>query len=326
MIRADDRVATAGSCFASNLVPWLRKSGVAYLRSNESHPAFVDFPDYLGYDDFSAAYGNVYTARHLLQLLQRALGKFAPSEDRWHSNGVVIDPFRPGLRFPARDDEEFDILTRQHLEATRQIFAQATVFVFTLGLTEAWVSAVDGAAYPACPGTVAGAFDETRHVFHNFTAEEVKSDLVAFVTLLRSFNPKVRIIFTVSPVPLVATATDQHVLLATTYSKSVLRVAAQEVCNLLADVFYFPAYEIITGPQAPLEYYAANRREVTEAGVEAVMHALFAHMSPTHEGEREHGSASGETGTPKAESSASISSRISQAECDEAMMDVSTGD
>ena len=36
-------------------------------------------------------------------------------------------------------------------------------------------------------------------------------------------TPKLRILLTVSPVPLTATAGDDHVLLATTYSKSVLR-------------------------------------------------------------------------------------------------------
>ena len=54
-------------------------------------------------------------------------------------------------------------------------------------------------------------------------------------------------ILTVSPVPLVATAAGKHVLVATTYSKSVLRVACEEVCQKAADVMYFPSYEIITG-------------------------------------------------------------------------------
>src|SRR5689334_16646909 len=41
----------------------------------------------------------------------------------------------------------------------------------------------------------------------------------------RELNAKVKLILTVSPVPLVATATHEHVLLASTFSKSVLRTA-----------------------------------------------------------------------------------------------------
>ena len=89
-------------------------------------------------------------------------------------------------------------------------------------------------------------------------------------------TPTCRVIITVSPVPLVATATDQHVLVATTYSKAVLRVAAGEVAAALPEVVYFPAYELVTGPQAPGEYYAEDKRDVTPEGVGAVMNALMA--------------------------------------------------
>lgn len=319
IFKEDDQVVSAGSCFASNLVPWLAKSGIKYLRSQENHPAFSDRPDNLGYDDFSAKYGNIYSARHLLQLLQRALGMFVPQDDRWHLGGVVIDPFRPGLRYPARDDIEFDLLTSQHLQATKEVFSKATVFFFTLGLTEAWISTIDGAVYPACPGTVAGVYDEHRHQFKNFTVSEIKDDLVSFIGLVRSFNPTVRFVLTVSPVPLVATATDQHVLLATTYSKSVLRVAAAQVCDELDDVSYFPAYEIITGPQAPSDFYAENKREVTAVGIEAVMSALFSHrLGPTDDDSRRSLRLSEPNDTSNA---AILSSRISQAECDEILMD-----
>ena len=163
----------------------------------------------------------------------------------------MIDPFRPGLRYPARSDREFDLLTTQHLEAVRAAIGVATVFVFTLGLTEAWESAADGAVFPACPGTIAGTFSPVKHRFHNFGVEEVREDLRSSIALLRAHNPGVRVILTVSPVPLVATATDEHVLMATTYSKSVLRAAAGEVATREPSVTYFPAFEIVTGPQAP---------------------------------------------------------------------------
>ena len=129
-----------------------------------------------------------------------------------------------------RPTQEFDLLTQQHLKACLRAFSEADVFFFTLGLTEAWVSKQDGAVFPACPGTVAGNMTLKKHKFINFSAWEISSDLRQFVDELRLFKPDVRIILSVSPVPYVATATDRHVLPASIYSKSVLRVAAETVC------------------------------------------------------------------------------------------------
>ena len=273
----DDRIVSAGSCFASNLVPWLERWGLQYLRTEKPHNCINQMPENFGYRNFSAGYGNIYTTRQLLQLYQRALGLFRPQEDRWYENGHVIDPFRPGLMYPAESDVEFDLLRNQHLEAVRQAFESATVFVFTLGLTEAWLSKMDGAVYPACPGTIAGEFDASRHVFQNLTVMEIYEDFKDFIGLIHQYNPQLRFILTVSPVPLVATASGENVLMANIYSKSVLRVAAQMLANEFRDCLsYFPAYEIITGPQAPESFFEEDRRNVSTEGVERVMKSLYA--------------------------------------------------
>ncbi len=319
LIRLGDKVMSAGSCFASNLVPYLEQAGFTYLRTEPRHPLFVGLDDNLGYRNFTAAYGNIYTARQLRQLLERSLGIFHPSEDRWHWDGRVIDPFRPGLRYPAHNDEEFDLLTEQHLRAVRSAFETANVLVFTLGLTEAWISTLDGAVFPACPGTVGGAFDPGRHTFRNFTVDEVRQDLLDFLRTARKMNPALRVILTVSPVPLVATATEDHVLLASTYSKAVLRAAAGEVASREEGVTYFPAFEIVTGPQAPSTSFEADRRNVSRAAVSTVMRVLLAHCDgrklPANPASG-HASA-----TATAPSRADISERLAQAECEEALAD-----
>lgn len=271
-----DSFMSAGSCFAANVRRYLEAAGLRYVVTEQTHPAFALGKPDMYYDAFSARYGNIYTARQMTQLLERALGLFAPQEDHWIVGGHWIDPYRPGLRHPASSHLEFQLLTQQHLSAVRAAVAGATVLVFTLGLTEAWLSAADGAIFPACPGTVNGEFDPERHVFHNFSVTEVIDDLGLMVERAREINPALKVVLTVSPVPLVATATGRHVLTATTYSKSILRVAADEVASNLADVAYFPAYELVTGPQAPYEAYLDDRRNVSESAVAGVMSSFFA--------------------------------------------------
>lgn len=319
LLRTGECLASMGSCFASNIVPHIEAAGYDYVRTESPHPQVAHLPENLGYRNFSAAYGNVYTVRQMRQLIERSTGAFTPAEDRWHDADAVIDPFRPGLAYPASSDLEFEVITRSHLDATRDAFARADVIVLTLGLTEGWESTIDGAVYPTCPGTVAGTFDHTWHRFHNFTAAEVAADLSATITAIREFNPSARFIVTVSPVPLVATADGRHVLEATVYSKSVLRVAAEEVVRATPDVTYFPAYEIVTGPQAPTSFFDADRRSVSPEAVGVVMGALLAaceSATVTRES-----ITTSEKPAPS-HSLDAISRRIAEAECDEALLDV----
>ena len=319
LIRPGEPVASAGSCFASNLVPFLERAGFEYLRTERRNPAFSNVrPENLGYENFSAAYGNIYTPRQLLQLLRRCLGSFRPAEDRWHTDAGVIDPFRPGLRYHALTDREFDLLGAQHLRAVRRVFEEAKVFIFTLGLTEAWVSRLDGAVFPACPGTIAGTFDEARHAFVNFSVDEVMSDLDAFVTELCALNRGIRIILTVSPVPLVATATGKHVLLSSTYSKAVLRASAEEIVRRHAMVSYFPAFEIVMGPQAP----DATWRPIGACHPRGRRHRDD-RISCGMRG-RERSRTRGARAREEGESARRLSRMLSEVECEEAMADIAT--
>jgi hypothetical protein len=317
LFKNGDSVTSAGSCFASNLVPYIEKAGLHYIRTEAMPKIFSELGENLGYANFSAAYGNIYTARQLLQLYKRTLKYFSPIEDRWIGSSELIDPFRPGLKFPSSTHEEFDLQTKLHLKATREAFETADVFVFTLGLTESWAHKSDGAIYPACPGTIAGNFDPKLYEFKNFNTDEIVQDLSEFIDLLRNRNPKVRFIISVSPVPLVATGTKSHVLTSTIYSKSVLRVAAEELATNLKDVTYFPAYEIITGPQAPHNFFEEDRRNVSENGVRVVMETLL-----QASGLQQISSGTSQKSTNIDEISAEqISNRIATIECDEVMLD-----
>jgi hypothetical protein len=103
------------------------------------------------------------------------------------------------------------------------------------------------------------------------------ADLDAFLIELRAVNPRVRLVLTVSPVPLAATAEPRHVWTATTLSKAVLRVAAEEIARR-PGVVYFPAYEVVTAPAARGAYFADDLRSVTPAGVDHVMRLFFDHL------------------------------------------------
>ena len=276
-IGADTKVASAGSCFAQHVGRVLKASGFNYL-DYEPAPRLLDEADRqrFGYGMFSARYGNIYTARQLRQLLERALGHCKPVDDHWAVNGRYYDPYRPTIEpggFASL--AELQTIRQHHLEQVRRLFQDVDVFVFTLGLTETWVNAQDGMAYQVCPGTSAGVFDPDQHVFMNASYKSVVADMKAFMRMARSLNPKIKILLTVSPVPLAATATDQHVLVATSYSKSVLRAAAGYLAERYDSVDYFPSYEIISTHPFHGFFFERDLREVNPKGVEFVMGHFF---------------------------------------------------
>ena len=276
-VSPDDRIVTAGSCFAQHIGRHLAAAGFGYLVTEPAHPIIPrDLARQAGYSIFTARYGNIYTTLQLLQLIERAYGRFLPAESAWESaDGTLVDPFRPTIQPGGfASVAELDADRTRHLACVREAFETLDVFVFTLGLTETWLSRRDGAAFPLCPGVAGGRFDPAAHLFHNLRASEVRQQFGSFIERLRAINPHARVLLTVSPVPLTATATGDHVLAATTYSKAVLRVAAQEAADELPGVYYFPSYEIVTGPQARGRFYAENLREVTPEGVAQVM-AVF---------------------------------------------------
>lgn len=273
------RVATAGSCFAQHISRRLRRMGFGYFVPEDGRELSEGERARRNFGVFSARYGNLYTVRQLLQLYLEAFEGRTPVETAWkRPDGRFVDPYRPQVEPDGFADEaEVATARRAHLAEVRRVFAETGVLVFTLGLTEAWRSKVDGSVFPLAPGVVAGAFDPAIHEFHNFEVGEVIDDLEAFLTAVKALNPALKVLLTVSPVPLIATFEDRHVVVSTTYSKSVLRVAADVVARRHDWVDYFPSYEIITGSFSGGVYWEADHREVNSIGVAHAMRCFAAH-------------------------------------------------
>ena len=226
-------VASAGSCFANHLAAHLAASGLRY-------PVYEP-----GALPLAARHGNIYTALQLRQLLERALGAFEPAERAWPTpHGRWLDPFRPLV-----DRDGFATIPglerarAGHLAAVRRMFEETDVFIFTLGLTEVWCDARDGAAFPLPPGRGRGIFDPQRHTIRNLDVAANAAELDRFLAGLRRINPTIRVVLTVSPVPIALTMETTHVARASLYSKSVLKVVAEEAARRHDDVDYYASYD-----------------------------------------------------------------------------------
>lgn len=279
---SEKSIATAGSCFAQHIGKQLRENGFDYLDVEPAPPVLK--PEHhlqFGYNMYSARYGNIYSSKQLLQLAQRAYGEFVPKESYWLKDEGFVDPFRPSIEPEAFVSiQELEAHRVHHLQCVRKMFEEAGVFVFTLGLTETWVSTLDGSAYPIAPGVEGGTYDPETHQLMNLSCTQVIKDMISFFKLIRQRNKKLHFLLTVSPVPLMATATDQNVIVATMYSKSVLRAAAGYLADKFDFVDYFPSYEIISSHVMRGQFYNPDMRAVSHYGVEHVMRQFFKEHQP----------------------------------------------
>ncbi len=280
-VRPETRVSAFGSCFAQHFGRALEAKGYNWLRTEPPPVGMSDTAQRaFGYNVFSARTGNIYTTSLLRQWVSWAAGNQEMPEEVWQSNGRFFDPFRPRIEPDGFASlEELRQSQKVAVAAFARSILRADIFVFTLGLTERWVNRKHGYEYPMCPGTAAGDFDADLHEFSNMGFMQVQKNLIEAIKMMREMRKKrgksLKVILTVSPVPLVATATAQHVLTATTYSKSVLRAVAGSMAERFEKVDYFPSYEIISSAPMGAEYFEDDLRNVKEEGVSRVMQVFF---------------------------------------------------
>lgn len=276
-------IFTAGSCFAQHLGPPLRANGFNVIDTEAMHedvPASI--ARQYGYGLFSARFGNIYSARQFKQLILEASGEIMPAEPVWQKDGRFYDAQRPSIE-PGGLPSAAQVVTARnyHLTAVNEALQAADLVVFTFGLTEIWEHSETGTVYPTAPGTIAGTFDPDIFRFRNLRFAEIKADFLAVRDLLHRINPKMQFLLTVSPVPLTATASDNHVLVASTNSKSVLRAVCGDLVADHSDIDYFPAYELVAGHASRGRFFEDNLRQVSEWGVTVVMRSFLASHNST---------------------------------------------
>ncbi|HTJ64870.1 MAG TPA: GSCFA domain-containing protein [Alphaproteobacteria bacterium] len=211
-------IAAFGSCFAKNISNYLHERGFNVLTKSENGAYVTQMGE-----------GMVNTFAIRQQFEWAWLGK-TPSVDLWH--GYSAEAFG------------YDESVRQD---TKKIFDQVDVFVITLGLSEIWYDEPTGEVFwRAVP---LKDYDPTRHKFRVSSVAENLENLRAIHRLIRTHRPDASIIFTVSPIPLQATFRDVSCLSANAVSKSILRVAIDELYRELhhddPKLFYFPSYEVV---------------------------------------------------------------------------------
>lgn len=222
-VAAGTRLVTIGSCFAGNVAAYLAGRGYDVLHYEFSERLFTTF----AMKDFFAALGT----------------------------GAMPDALIDDVPENAR-----------RIDAIHAALAGGCTVIMTLGLSMCWFDKETGAMIydPTEKGGVLDldsgevategtrrsrmGFKErlVRYEMRHTGVEDNRRNLEDVLAVIRALNPANRVVLTLSPVPLQWCQADEAIVTADCLSKSVLRLAIEEVMRRGAEgVDYFPSFEIV---------------------------------------------------------------------------------
>jgi hypothetical protein len=240
LLSSQAKVVTLGSCFAQNVANVLKGYGVS--------------ANTLGIGELiNSTFAN-------RALLEWAIGEENPSHEP-----SVINVLKS---FVGKSPDKFITMIKQ-----------ADILIFTLGVAPAFFDKETGLFHLASPNEGAAHLLKTKE-FRTTTVDENVQNLDYIVSALRKLNPELKIIFTVSPVPLFASFEYESAIQADCISKSTLRLAIDTLIKKSAsDIIYWPAFEVVRwlGAYIPNMYGQEDgtSRHVSEHAISAIIKAFI---------------------------------------------------
>lgn len=270
-IAPTDTVFAIGSCFARNVEKALEGAGLRVL-SRE-----FDLGEIGGSLEDGANFFNKYSIHSVLNELTWAFER-----ERFPGEAALL-PLGPEsfvdaqlgmgrLDFPVERVMAFRHL---YLDAMRAV-AEADVVIVTLGYVECWFDRKLGLYLNVTPPGQAIKAEPERFEFRVLSYGDVLAGLEALhALLLRHRTKPLRLLVTVSPVPLLATFRDVDVLVANAYSKAVQRAAIEEFVTGREGVDYFPSYEFVTLSNPEVAFGRQDYRHVSQDVINRIMDTVL---------------------------------------------------
>ncbi len=260
-LRSSDVFFCIGSCFARNIEEHLMYRGI---RVDSKRIAFGDAATRPN------AFVNKFTPGSILNELRWSLaGETYPRDSIVEDDGAWRDlqlaPWSSALPF------DHAVERRQTVQRYFARIRNADVVIVTLGLVETWFDLQASVTLNTAPSfwmsrRFPGRF---RLIVTDYAANlAAVNAVIALVTSHAAGG--VRIILTVSPVPMSQTFTADDILVANTYSKSTLRAVASDAARGHDHVQYYPAYDTITASNRSLAFNPIDNAHVTDAAVASV--------------------------------------------------------
>lgn len=240
-LSSEERFFTIGSCFARNIERKLLECKAEILSNDISIPQeWVAHPqaknsDILNKFNTHSIYNEIH--RTLCPEKYTDMGLINVKNDKWYD---------PQTSYTAVISKDKCLEMRNRIETLYNNLSNSTTVIMTLGMTESWIDDETGLFINGLPPPEVIKHQKDRFSFFNASVPMVEDSLAKTIELLKEkCTSSIKIIITISPVPLRRTFTQNDIITANTFSKSTLRVAAQNIADWYSFVDYYPSYEMV---------------------------------------------------------------------------------
>ncbi len=204
------KIMTMGSCFAMRIREWME----SFQKTSDT----VFVPEGLN---------NSFAVR---QFIDWALTGNRSSDAYWYDQD--------------QDKNIFKWESAEEQKTVREKFINYDGFIITFGLSEVWRDKqTKGVFWRGVPNEL---FDPERHECVVSTVEENVQNMIQIIQLIQTHCGNKPIIFTLSPVPLNASFQNRPCIVSDCVSKSILRVAIEEIQRQeFTNLYYWPSFELV---------------------------------------------------------------------------------
>ena len=146
-------------------------------------------------------------------------------------------------------------------ENTLQVIRNSDVFILTLGVAPAFFDRSTGEFVLPRRTALNSRVLAEKYLYRTTSVKENVDNVLHVIRFIRSVSPAIKIVVTVSPVPLMASFEYESAVQADCLSKSTMRLVAHEVVNQsdISDILYWPSFEIFRWAGSNCSnYYAAD--------------------------------------------------------------------
>ncbi len=222
-IELHHKIVTLGSCFADQFGQW--------LKANKFQ---------VSVNPFGTTYNPISIHQLVLQSLEGALNEslFVEREGLWYH-------YQYHSQWSATTREELTQTIQQQQNAIKELLKTTDVLILTYGTAWVYHLQQNDQLVSNCHKIPASQF--TKQLL---TEREIKESFDELYKKLKSINPSIRIILTVSPVRHIKDSLELN-----SVSKSILRLVCHQFGQLYASVEYFPAFEIMMDDLRDYRFY-----------------------------------------------------------------------
>lgn len=199
-------------------------------------------------------FGVIYNPESIHKVLRHAVFNEPAAPHTFVYHGEIFFNYDFHSAFSSLRQEELAATLTERIGAAHFFLKDATWLVITYGTAWVYRREDTGEVVANCHKLPPAQFSKSL-----LTPEEITSSFNSLYGSLKNFNPKIKIILTVSPVRHI-----KDTLALNAVSKSVLRLAAHRISLTHADIDYFPAYELMIDDLRDYRFYKEDMLHPTE--------------------------------------------------------------